>query len=526
MVSLKTIPLFFILTTTLYAEPDCVDCDVQREVPQIPKPEKDLTEIFEKIGNLDTSSESKLEEAYYKKAKRMLTPERCELFSKMMNNIINNHHLLPSQALFNSLDYYYEQKNKAPISDTGKDLIESSKEFIEIVKKCEKQGKEDGLISWKVKTGRNKGKVLKKDCKKHIGGAGFHENLISDHEAKITSPIISIGNFDVESDMKRFFVINSETGEISSSKVSHGKGQGDGANQSRRLKYCTTSRGSTKDQTRPGFYKVTSRVLKQKKKDKAKYKGDYLTSGWPTACNEGTYNPKARRRKCGEGKANSYFNALRIVGLQNSNDDAYTSGVIMHGASYNPPSPDGFSVAGASHGCPAFSYKDFERIGQKLTSQKPGGSSLYYSYAPVCGGVEKDISQRVKRVASFKKNLSKKYKVINKKLKRTLGSSYLKSFNTNLNKQGYLYEQLGSVRSKYAEDWGDRLKNKELLSTLDYLEKLKKSIDSKSDKSAKEIRALKYVNSLLDEGAGNGFLDENPFINFYMRSCEEIKNRL
>ena len=139
-----------------------------------------------------------------------------------------------------------------------------------------------------------------------------------------------------------------------------------------------------------------------------------------TACHEGIYNPRARRTKCGRGNPNSFFNALRIVGLEDSNDDAYSSGVVMHGASYNPPSPDGFGVAGASQGCPAFNYKDFERIGQSLSSKDASGSSLYYSYAPICGEIEKDQGERVDRVYHFKKELTKNTKRINKKLKKFL----------------------------------------------------------------------------------------------------------
>ena len=526
MTRFKIIPLCLFLITPLFASPDCVDCDVQREIQQMPKPEKDLSKVFEELGGLGNTSGDKLEEEYLKKSKRMLTPERCDLFKKMMDNIISGHHLIPSQALFNSLDYYYEQKNKSPISKEGEILLERSKEFLEIVRECRKQGKETGEITWKNKTGRKLGKTETKNCATFIGGAGFHQNLISDHEAKITSPYISIGNFDVDSDLKRFFVINSETGEIKSSKVSHGKGTGDGRNKSGKLEHCTTKSGSTKDQTRPGFYKVTSRVLKQGKRKSSKYKGEYLTEGWPTACHKGTYSPTARREKCGEGNQNSYFNALRIVGLQDSNQDAYKSGVIMHGASYNPPSPDGFGVAGASHGCPAFSYHDFEKIGQALTTKESSGSSLYYSYAPVCGGVERDISQRVRRIAAFKKRLSSENKNIHAKLERVLGGTYIKTFNKELSENGYFIKQLGRVDSRYAEIWGQRLKNKEVLSTLDYLKKLKTFISTKLKNSTKETTALNYINTLLDDGGGNGFLDENPFINFYMRSCEEIKNRL
>ena len=73
----------------------------------------------------------------------------------------------------------------------------------------------------------------------------------------------------------------------------------------------------------------------------------------------------------------------------------------MHGASYNPPSPDGFGVPGASQGCPAFNYKDFEQIDNLLAQRTHRGPS-YYSYAPICGGVER-LSKRVERIYRFKR---------------------------------------------------------------------------------------------------------------------------
>jgi hypothetical protein len=502
---LKLISLFFYLNTTI-ASPDCVDCNTQTDLtPSTPT-------------STERAAISTAGQLLNRKFKGMLTKNRCEIFKKSMTNINNEHHLIPSQALFDSLSYFFNNKGQSPRSKKGEKLLEESGEFIKIAKECRKKRKKNGYISWKTK---KRGKI-KKSCKTHLEGLGFHQNLIRDHEANLTNPLITIGNFDVESDMKRFFVINSETGEISASKVSHGGGSKDAKNQSRRLRKCKTRRGSTKDQTRPGFYKVTSRVLKGHKKKKARYKGSYLIKGWPTACHEGTYNPRARRTKCGKGSPNSFFNALRIVGLEDSNDDAYSSGVVMHGASYNPPSPDGLGVAGASQGCPAFSYKDFERIGQSLTTKDSEGSSLYYSYAPVCGEIERDSGKRVSRISKFKKELSSNYKKIKKKLKKILGKEYLKEFNAKLKAQGFRYEHFASINPKYAKSWGRKLKNHEVISTLDYLKKLVKSLESSSPAQKKEGNAIKYIKGLLSPGNLTFTEDESPFINQYIQACKRI----
>lgn len=496
----------FLLSFSTFASPDCVDCDVQTELK----------------GSVPTSEESSIakttSQLLNQKFKGMLTPERCEIFQKTLSNIKDGYLLLPSKTLFDTLSYYHEKKDKSPISNEGRKLLKQSKEFVSIAKECQRKRKTAGSVLWT----NGSSERVRKSCSYHLEGLGFHQNLVRDHEAKINNPLVSIGNFDVESDMKRFFVIDTKTGEISASKVSHGRGEKDGKNQSRRLRKCKTRRGSTKDQTRPGFYKVTSRVLKGHKQKEARYKGSYLTKGWPTACHEGTYNPRARRTKCGTGNSNSFFNALRIVGLEDSNDDAYSSGVVMHGASYNPPSPDGFGVAGASQGCPAFNYKDFERIGQSLSSQDTSGSSLYYSYAPVCGDIEKDSGKRVERVYRFKKELTKNTKKINKRLKKILGKTYLKEFKEELKNQGFIFEQFGSINAKYAKAWGKKLKKAEGLSTLEYLQKLQQHLEKQESKSPEEEKAVAYVSSLLQKGESLSDQEESPYIEEYLSACKRI----
>ena len=453
------------------------------------------------------------------KFKGMLTKERCDIFQRSLDNVKNGLHLLPSEALFDSMAYFHKHKGKSPLSKHGKDLLEKSKEAVSIAYQCKKRKKKKGSIKWT----RGDGKKVSKSCSHYIKGLGFHQNLIRDHESKINNPFISIGNFDINSDLKRFFIIDSRTGEVNvSTKVAHGRGFKSGKNRNLKLTKCKTRSGDTKDQTRPGFYKVTSRVLKQAKVRKAKYAGSYLTKSWPIACHDGVYNPKARRsKKCGKGKPSKFFNALRIVGLQDSNSDAYESGVIMHGASYVPPSPEGWGVSGASQGCPAFSYKDFEKIGQGLTASDSAKTSLYYSYAPICGGVKRDPGKRVKRIAKFKKGLADDHKTISKGLKKLLSSTYLKSFNKQLKESGKFYEHFSAINPKFAKAWGKKLKRKPL-STLEYLLELERFIESKESKSPAEIVALDFIQIRLSPSKLKDKNDESLYINEYISACKRL----
>ena len=198
-----------LLSFSIFASPDCVDCDVQTEIK----------------GSVPTSKESSITKATIQllnqKFKGMLTKKRCDIFRKSLGNVKEEYLLLPSKALFDTLSYYYEKKDKSPVSNEGRKLLEQSREFVAIAKECRKKRKSKGSIFWR---GKNQQRT-RKNCAYHLEGLGFHQNLVRDHEAKITNPLISIGNFDVESDMKRFFVINTETGVISHSKVSHGRGK-------------------------------------------------------------------------------------------------------------------------------------------------------------------------------------------------------------------------------------------------------------------------------------------------------------
>ena len=504
---------FFLLTLFIslsaHSEPDCKNCK-EDTILETSKPIQETSGI--------EMAEELINKLNYKD---MLSKPRCELFNKTLNNIKKDFHLLPSKALFDSLAYYFEHKNKSPISKKGKELLESSKEFVRIAKACKKYK----TIKWEGKDGG----IYKKACKFYRKNKGFHQQLIKDHESKITSSMISIGNFDVDSSMKRFFVINTETGEVSSSKVSHGKGRGNGTNRSAKLRKCIATNqkrvkdsGPTKDQTRPGFYRVTSRATKGKS---PKYSGHFLVDGWPKACHQGVYNPKSRRRSCGKGNKKSLFNSIRLVGLEKSNSDAYESGVIMHGAHYNQPTPEGWGYSGTSHGCPAFSYKDFENIAQSISSHDHDeqNSSLYYSYAPICGGIQKDEEKRTSRIYKEKKKLTKSHKKIVKKLKKTLGREYLENFQEALESDDYFYQPFNGVTKKHAKNWGAKLHKKTPLSTLEYLQKLKSHLEDRAKRSNNEDLALKYINSKLKNILTPKKNDESFFIREYLEICKKYK---
>ena len=503
-----TILIFsLILNPLVFGNPNAVDCNIEKTI----KGSRPTPTDSEAINTGQSLINSKF--------KGMLTKERCDIFEQSLNNIKSGLHLLPSEALFDSLAYFHKQKGKSPLSKHGEKLLLKSKEAVSIALQCKKQKRTKGKIKWK----RGDGKRITKTCSRYIKGLGFHQNLIRDHESTINNPYISIGNFDVNSDMERFFIIDSSTGEVNvSTKVAHGRGSKSGKNRNLKLTKCKTRSGDTKDQTRPGFYKVTSRALKQAKVQKAKYAGSYLTKSWPIACQDGAYNPKARRSKrCGDGNPTKIFNALRIVGLQDSNSDAYESGVVMHGASYVPPSPEGWGVAGASQGCPAFSYKDFEKIGQGLTARQGDKTSLYYSYAPICGGVKRDPGKRVERIAKFKKGLADDHKAISKGLKKLLSSKYLKSFNVKLKESGKFYEHFSAINPKFAKAWGNKLKRKPL-STLEYLLELERFIESKENKSPAEIVALDFIQIRLSPSKEKEKNDESPYINEYISACNRL----
>ena len=74
------------------------------------------------------------------------------------------------------------------------------------------------------------------------------------------------------------------------------------------------------------------------------------------------------------------------------NDEAFVSGVVMHGAWYN----DLGSVMGRSYGCPAFQSNVAAEVLNKIK-----GGSLYYSYTPICKELHQKVLEQINGWKSF-----------------------------------------------------------------------------------------------------------------------------
>ena len=146
---------------------------------------------------------------------------------------------------------------------------------------------------------------------------------------------VAIVDFTKPSSQKRLFLIDLTEGEVKNYHVSHGVGTGDG-DDAVRFSNIQDSR-----QTSLGFY-VTG----------------------------GTYVGK-------------YGEALRMYGLEKSNDSSYVRDIVMHGAwyaessfmdKYNPKTKEKFGRLGVSWGCPAVS----ESIAKKIIPLLQNGGLIYH----------------------------------------------------------------------------------------------------------------------------------------------------
>ncbi|WP_417335495.1 murein L,D-transpeptidase catalytic domain-containing protein [Halobacteriovorax marinus] len=202
---------------------------------------------------------------------------------------------------------------------------------------------------------------------------------------------ITIADYSVNSTKERFFLLDMRTGEVSSSKVSHGSGSlggvkyGDAtisngrvtksSNHNGMMKRCRIPKnkvGNKHDQyalTRPGFFK-TGEFYMSSSHNEAK-KGN---RGWPT------FRVNGRS-----------YNGMRMDGLSDGvNDKARAQGVVMHEAYYNTG-----SVMGRSFGCPAFVPKQGRKIMEKIA-----GGSLYYSYVPI-DGCKEDYNKALEPISKW-----------------------------------------------------------------------------------------------------------------------------
>ncbi len=180
---------------------------------------------------------------------------------------------------------------------------------------------------------------------------------------------ISIADYGLRSDKNRFYILDMTNGSVRKEKVSHGSGTinvngskkkvGD-PNHDGNLNKCHhgSNPNNRKNMTRGGFF-VTSSMRNSP---------NHSASSWPTLDSRGN-------------------DSMFMDGLSPGvNEEARSSYVVMHGASYNTG-----KYMGRSYGCPAFTPAKAASI---INTIKEG--SLYYSYIPQC----RDLQNRVDRQVS------------------------------------------------------------------------------------------------------------------------------
>ena len=176
-----------------------------------------------------------------------------------------------------------------------------------------------------------------------------------DHQSKIKNKkYISIADYSQRSNKKRFYLLNMNDGSVVKEKVSHGSGKVSGRSwgdpdHDGYIDRCihpssSPAKHDYQNMTRVGFM-LTSWTYRSGQK-------------FPVMLKNG-------------------HNAMKLVGLESKNKDAFKNGVVMHEASYNRAGNK--TYMGRSWGCPAF----VPGKGAKIISKIKDGS-LFYSYAPKC----------------------------------------------------------------------------------------------------------------------------------------------
>ena len=175
---------------------------------------------------------------------------------------------------------------------------------------------------------------------------------------------ISIADYGMRSNQKRFYILDMNTGEVQTEHVSHGSGNRSGrkiadSNHDGRLERCHHGNNinDRTNMTRGGFF-ITSSLRNSP---------NHGPSSWPSL----------------DGRGND---SMWMDGVSPGvNDEARSSYVVMHGASYNRG-----SIMGRSYGCPAFRP---ERASSVINTIK--GGSLYYSYIPQCSSLQSRVDRQV-----------------------------------------------------------------------------------------------------------------------------------
>jgi hypothetical protein len=182
---------------------------------------------------------------------------------------------------------------------------------------------------------------------------------------------ISIADYTQNSRNERFYILDMQTGQVRSEKVSHGSGNRNGVkvgdpNHDGMIDRCHhgSDINDRTNMTRAGFFETRNFYSSASHKD--------IRNGvleWPNLDRNGN-------------------NGLRMEGLSPGvNDEAMSSGVVMHGAWYNDVS----ATMGRSYGCPAFESD----VAPSVLNTIRGGS-LYYSYTPRCERLHSMVENQVR----------------------------------------------------------------------------------------------------------------------------------
>jgi len=171
---------------------------------------------------------------------------------------------------------------------------------------------------------------------------------------------LSIADYSKPSGQKRFYLLDTRTGNVTKDYVSHGSGSVGGVasgdpDHDGMINRCSHSDGKRTNMTRVGFFR-TSNFYFSTKHDRRK-KG---RKGWPNLSVD----------------SGSTVNGMRLVGLSSTNAEALGSGVVMHEAYYNQDAMAARNQKmGRSWGCPAFLPGRGAPIMNKISN-----GSLFYGY--------------------------------------------------------------------------------------------------------------------------------------------------
>lgn len=194
----------------------------------------------------------------------------------------------------------------------------------------------------------------------------YHQN--PDHFSD--TRYITIADYTQNSTQKRFYMLDLETGTLRSEKVSHGSGH------RRRVRHGDPDHDGMIDRchhgddlddrtnmTRAGFFRTANLYRSTSHED---MRGEVRE--WPYLDSQNN-------------------NGLRMEGLSpDVNDEAMSSGVVMHGAWYNDLAP----TMGRSYGCPAFESDVATEVLPLIAN-----GSLYYSYTPRCDGLHQRVLSQI-----------------------------------------------------------------------------------------------------------------------------------